>query len=107
MRCSWCLVKQLQQAQQFLNQLAPQLPTHVQCVQLTNLQTRKVVASTCGHNASKELAAFILSFRASANGRWPHQQIRVEHLGKASDQSARSTAITVIPVYNSTGQRYV
>jgi len=31
-------------AKKLNNQLAPQLPTHVQCVQLTNLQTRKVVS---------------------------------------------------------------
>ena len=37
-------------AQQFLDQLAPQMPTHIQCVQLTNLQSGKIVASTCGKN---------------------------------------------------------
>jgi len=54
----------------------------------------------------QELAAFYSRISsARGNGRWPHQQIRVEHLGSRSDQSARSTAITVIcPVYNSTGQ---
>jgi signal transduction histidine kinase len=37
-------------AQRFLDQLAPQLPTHIQCIQLTNLQSGKIVASTCGNN---------------------------------------------------------
>ena len=38
-------------AQQFLYQLAPELSTQIQCVQLTNLQTRLIVASTCGNKA--------------------------------------------------------
>ena len=60
------------EAQQFLAQLAPQLPTHVQCVQLTNLKTGKIIASTCSHNASKELAAFYSGVNSPrANARWP------------------------------------
>lgn len=34
--------------QKFIAQLATQLPTKIQCIQLTNFQTGKVVASTCG-----------------------------------------------------------
>jgi len=36
-------------AQQFIDQLAPQLPTQIQCIQLTNPQTGNIVASTCGN----------------------------------------------------------
>ncbi|MFB2937314.1 ATP-binding protein [Aerosakkonemataceae cyanobacterium BLCC-F154] len=32
----------------FISQLATQLPTKIQCIQLTNFQTGKVIASTCG-----------------------------------------------------------
>lgn len=34
--------------QKFIAQLATQLPTKIECIQLTNFQTGKVVASTCG-----------------------------------------------------------
>ncbi len=35
--------------QKFVEQLAQLLPTQVQCVQLTDLQTRNIAASTCGN----------------------------------------------------------
>ncbi len=38
-----------QQAQMFLEQLAPQLPRFTECIQLINLQTGELVASTCGN----------------------------------------------------------
>ncbi len=41
----------VKEAQQFLEQLAPELSTRIQCIQLTNLQTRIIVASTCGNKA--------------------------------------------------------
>lgn len=34
--------------QKFISQLATQLPTKIQCIQLTNFQTGKVIAGTCG-----------------------------------------------------------
>lgn len=37
-----------QQQQAFLDRLSSKLPTHIQCVQLANFQTKRVVASTCG-----------------------------------------------------------
>jgi two-component system, NarL family, sensor histidine kinase BarA len=37
-----------QQQQAFLDRLSSKLPTHIQCVQLANFQTKQVVASTCG-----------------------------------------------------------
>ncbi len=40
----------LKDAQQFIDQLAPQLPMHIQCIQLTNPQTGNIVASSCGKN---------------------------------------------------------
>ena len=46
------------EAQQFLDQLAPQLTTPVQCIQLTNFQTGKMVASTCGNRAISSARAF-------------------------------------------------
>ena len=37
-------------AQQFVNQLAAQQPKIIQCIQLTDIQTNNIVASTCGRD---------------------------------------------------------
>ena len=101
------------EAQQFIAQLAPQLPTHVQCVQLTNLKTGKIIATTCSHNASKELAAFYSDLNsARANARWPQQQpstdlpLWVEQLGSSglTSPQAQLQLLLSAPVYNSAGQ---
>ncbi|MEZ2228419.1 ATP-binding protein [Microcoleus sp.] len=52
--------------QKFIAQLGQRLPTQVDCVQLTNLQTNQVIASTCGPLP-------ILSKSPPANF-WPQQQ---------------------------------
>jgi two-component system sensor histidine kinase BarA len=44
------------EAQEFLTQLAQELPTHIQCIQLTNLQTGEITASSCGDKAIGELS---------------------------------------------------
>lgn len=79
-------------AQQFLDQLAPQLPKYVECIQLTNPQTDNIVASTC------ELGA-ISSKRASDE--WAGQQ-----LGSAGLTHSRGQLPLLLssPVYNSAGQ---
>ncbi len=38
----------VQASQTYIEQLAQRLPTKVQCVQLTNVQTTEIIASTCG-----------------------------------------------------------
>jgi len=43
------------QAQQFLTQLKQQLPNYIECIQLTNLLNREIIASTCGDKAIGEL----------------------------------------------------
>ncbi|MBW4639941.1 MAG: two-component sensor histidine kinase [Gloeocapsa sp. UFS-A4-WI-NPMV-4B04] len=52
-------------AQQFLNQLAAQQPKIIQCIQLTDIQTNNIVASTCRNNR-------IISNREY--DAWPQQQ---------------------------------
>lgn len=44
-------------AKQFIDQLATQLPTQIQCIQLTNPQTNNIVASTCGNKRANLKAA--------------------------------------------------
>src|SRR6476469_331039 len=46
-------------AQNFLDQLAKQLPTQIQCVQLIELQTGKITASTCGNRVISAIPANI------------------------------------------------
>ncbi|WP_449420143.1 ATP-binding protein [Phormidium nigroviride] len=50
--------------QNFINQLGQRLPTQVDCLQLTNLQTGKVAASTCGNQPIQSLPKKF----------WPQQQ---------------------------------
>ena len=50
--------------QKFISQLGQRLPTQVDCLQLTNLQTNQVIASTCGQQPIHSLPANF----------WPKQQ---------------------------------
>ncbi len=47
--------------QQFLERLAQQLPTQIQCVQLADLQTKAIAASTCGQQAISSIPASLWS----------------------------------------------
>ncbi len=47
------------EVEQYLTQLAKQLPTHIECLQLSHLQSRKIIASSCGN---QEIAEWRLSF---------------------------------------------
>jgi two-component system, NarL family, sensor histidine kinase BarA len=44
------------EAQEFLTQLAADLPTRIECIQLTNLQTGEIAASSCGDKTIGELS---------------------------------------------------
>ncbi|MBW4563599.1 MAG: two-component sensor histidine kinase [Mojavia pulchra JT2-VF2] len=47
----------LNQAEEFFAQIAQQLPTSIECLQLKNLQTSKIVASSCGDKAIGDLSS--------------------------------------------------
>lgn len=47
------------EVQQYLTQLATELPTPIECLQLTDLQSSKIIASSCGN---QELTEWKLSF---------------------------------------------
>jgi two-component system sensor histidine kinase BarA len=53
-------------SKQFLSQLATQLPTPIQCIQLVDVQTNQVEASTCGNQVIDPLPA----------NTWPQQRNR-------------------------------
>ncbi|MEA5581353.1 sensor histidine kinase [Nodularia harveyana UHCC-0300] len=48
-----------QEVEKYLTQLSKQLPSHIECLQLTHLQSRKIIASTCGN---QEISPLKLSF---------------------------------------------
>lgn len=54
-------------AEKFLEQLAKQLPTQVRCIQLTNIQTGNIAASTCGNKPIES---------PSGNPLWPSTRDR-------------------------------
>ncbi len=104
-----------QQIQTFLEQLAPQLPPHTQCIQLTDIQTGKLNASTCGN---QQIDA------PQANYAWQQQQqqillapkqIKVKPVVNQNLQQLRQAAIPTnsqgqlqllfqAPVYNNAGK---
>ncbi|MEA5512561.1 sensor histidine kinase [Nodularia sp. UHCC 0506] len=44
------------EVEEYLTQIAQQLPTHIECLQLTNLQNTKIIASSCGNQKIAELS---------------------------------------------------
>ncbi|MFN6570872.1 ATP-binding protein [Dendronalium sp. ChiSLP03b] len=88
------------EVEKFLTQLAQQLPTYIECLQLTNLQDGKIIASSCGDKAITEsIPPFpgdgvdvktILPPKAGTTGqRNPENQLQL---------------VLSAPVYNQTGQ---
>ena len=67
------------EAQQFLAQLAPQLAMPVECIQLTNFQS-KIVASTCGNRAISSAKAFDGWMGQQNNLNQTRDQIQVQAL---------------------------
>lgn len=105
-------------AQQFLNQLAEQLPSNVHCLQLTNLQNSKIVASTCGNQRIGNATASELWNRQQQRSLQNSDRIYVQALLptallKKSQQSSSTNnsfpqdqlqLMLSAPVYNSAGQ---
>jgi two-component system, NarL family, sensor histidine kinase BarA len=101
--------------QQFINQLAQQLPTQVQCVQLSDLKTNTLVASTCGQQALSQVPTNFWSQQKNQL-LLDRSQVYVEALlpqnlsPRTTTKTARSNPATQLnlvlsaPVYNSTGQ---
>ncbi len=104
----------ISQAQEFFAFLTEQLPTKIQCIQLTNVQTGKVVTSTCGSGSISSLPANL----------WPQQQSqlfpdrsiirvttllppgkspRVASLAEQSSSEGQLELIFTAPIYDSTG----
>lgn len=97
-------------AQQFLNQLAAQQPRIIQCIQLTDLESNKIIASTCGNK-------HISSYKDHDNW-WSYQQKQLPNFQdiqikplltppnrvQASRRQGQLRLLLYAPVYNSAGQ---
>lgn len=98
-------------AQQFLNQLAAQQPKIIQCVQLTDIQTNNIVASTCRNNRlisnteydswqPQQQAQFIMPDKIHI------KPLLKQHVDKTKVTRSQCQLQLVLsaPVYNSAGQ---
>ncbi|HEY9750316.1 MAG TPA: ATP-binding protein [Allocoleopsis sp.] len=116
----------LEQARQFVSQLQKTIPTQVQCIQLTDIQTGQLAVSTCG-NQLQLLSATTLS-AASKTGTtssaqpaktmqlWPPNQAQLTpdrsiayvipagQVAQANPPEGQLSLILSVPVYNNSGQ---
>lgn len=97
-----------QVVQSYLQQLAPQLPAEVQCLQLTDLRRDRIVASTCGDQALEVVTP----------GDWPENQTNLEtnrfnNVNLKADESGRAEQLNMksqlnlllsSPIYDSSGR---
>ncbi|HEY9606454.1 MAG TPA: ATP-binding protein [Allocoleopsis sp.] len=104
--------------QPFINQLAQQLPTQVRCVQLSDLKTNTLIASTCGQQILGQIPANFWSPQKN-HLLLDRSQVYVEALLPQNPQTLSPRTITTTgqphpatqlnlilsaPVYSSTGQ---
>ncbi|MBD2470364.1 cache domain-containing protein [Nostoc sp. FACHB-145] len=89
------------QMQDFINQLAPQLPNYVKCIQLINLQDNSITASSCG---DKAIAESKLAF-ASKDG-IEIKKILPPKVGTTGQRNLENQIQLVLsaPVYSQNGQ---
>ena len=101
--------------QQFIDKLAQQLPTLIECVQLSEIQTRKLVASTCGNQALAQKEAMLWPWQRSLlpRNRSPIYvtallpQKPLTAVGTNPNQSDSTHQLSLVfsaPVYNAEGQ---
>ena len=88
------------ETQAFLAQIAPQLPTQIECIQLKNLQSDNIVASSCGDKTIEESSSSL-----------PSQGIDITTIlpPKAGTTGARDAQnqlqlLLSAPIYDSAGQ---
>jgi signal transduction histidine kinase len=101
--------------QEFIEKLAQQLPTLIECVQLSDIQTRKLVASTCGNQALPQKEATLWPWQRSLLPR-NRSPIYVTALlpekpsttvgtnPKRTDSTHQLPLVFSAPVYNAEGQ---
>lgn len=90
------------QVEKYLTEVAQQLPSHIDCLQLTNIQTSKIIASSCGQQPIAELQSSIPQQTGQVN----IQKVLPPKLG-TTGQINRSNQLQLLlstPVNNPTGQ---
>ncbi|MGQ4649857.1 ATP-binding protein [Lyngbya aestuarii] len=101
--------------QQFINQLAQQLPTQIKCAQLSNVQTKEIIANTCGDSllANTEVS---WSQEQPTQSFWNPSQVKVRVIApeeslplssKSANQTNSNNQLNLllsVPVYNQAGQ---
>ncbi len=101
--------------QRFIDQLSRQLPTKIQCVQLSDLQTNTLVASTCGNQPISTVwpsvwspqRTQLLSNRSEVDVKvlLPQTpQTAVTANGNQPNSTSQLRLLLSAPVYNSAGQ---
>jgi signal transduction histidine kinase len=101
--------------QRFIDQLTQELPTQIQCVQLSNLKTKELVASTCGNQAIAPQKATLwpsqknqlLSTRSEVyvTTLLPQQsQTPVTANTNRANSTSQLNLVLSAPVYNTAGQ---
>jgi signal transduction histidine kinase len=96
-----------EQFQRFLTQLLPQVPTGVQCLQITDLQSNKLVASTCGNQpiGSVSLSSFAQQQQAGKN-RLEIHTLSADTSGRTPQNELESQLNVVIstPIYDASNK---
>ena len=97
--------------EKFITQLATQLPTRIQCIQLTNFQTGKVVASTCGDRAMIALPANLWTEKQTEllpdiSNVYVTTVLNIKSVNNANISGDRGQLKLILsaPVYNTAGQ---
>ncbi|MCP2728602.1 ATP-binding protein [Limnofasciculus baicalensis] len=103
--------------QEFINRLAKQLPTKIDCIELSDIQTKKIVASTCGYQLplSQSASSSWLAQEKSKLDLEPSQVYVTPVLPEKSPaaatdkvhQTKSNSQLTLLfsaPIYNNVGQ---
>ncbi len=88
------------EAEELLTQLAQELPTHIDCIQLTNLQTGEITASSCGDQAIGDLSLPLPAQGVEITSVLPPQ---AGTTGQRDPQNQLKLLFTA-PVYNRSGK---
>jgi two-component system sensor histidine kinase BarA len=97
----------------FLSQLATQLPTHIQCIQLIDLTTGQLTASTCGNGIIDSLSTNLWPrrqerFLIDPNSIYVKQLLPSSPADISSNNASQLELLLAAPVYEASGQlRYV
>jgi signal transduction histidine kinase len=95
-------------SQIFLDQLSSQLPTEIQCLQLLDLRTQNLIASTCGDQPIKTGSIEAWANRSDSQGsdRFQNFTLTVDQPGKLEqvDEQSQLDLVLSTPVYDQAGR---